>query len=58
MKKEHCRSFISSFTVSLIFNGILLYLQMNSEFMKLILNLLGKNEHLGIVVEGSLVDIL
>ena len=58
MKKEHCCSFISSFTVSLIFNGILLYLQMNSEFMKLILNLLGKNEHLGIVVEGSLVDIL
>lgn len=58
MKKEHCCSFISSFTVSLIFNGILLYLQMNSEFMLLILHLLGQNEQLGIVVEGSLVDIL
>ena len=58
MMKEHCCSFISSFTVSLIFNGILLYLQMNSRFMILILHLLGQNEHLGIVVEGSLVDIL
>ena len=58
MKKEHCCSFISSFTVSLIFNGILLYLQMNSEFMILILHLLGQNEHLGIVVEGRLEYIL
>ena len=31
---------------------------MNSEFMKLILNLLGKNEHLGKVLEGRLVYIL
>ena len=58
MKKEHCCSFISSFTVSLIFNGIFLYLQMNSRFMKLILNLLGQNEQLGIVVEGRLEYIL
>ena len=58
MMKEHCCSFISSFTVSLIFNGILLYLQMNSRFMILILNLLGQNEHLGKVLEGRLVDVL
>ena len=31
---------------------------MNSEFMILILNLLGKNEQLGIVVEGRLEYIL
>ena len=31
---------------------------MNSRFMKLILNLLGQNEQLGIVVEGRLVYLL